>query len=91
MSRKNISLHEEIDRRAEAIIAARGFAGLSDLIAGLIREEYERRGLDKPETLRDGPVSAAQQAENDRRAAEIVETSYTKKKKPPTAPPAAVK
>jgi hypothetical protein len=43
MSRKNISLHSEVEKRAKDIIKARGFAGLSDLLAALIREEHERR------------------------------------------------
>ena len=46
MSRKNISLHEQIEERANQIIVRRGMAGLSDLIAVLVREEYERRGFD---------------------------------------------
>jgi hypothetical protein len=41
--RKNISVHQQIDERANKIIERRGFSGLSDLIAALIREEYERR------------------------------------------------
>ena len=43
MSRKNISLSEQIEQRAQAVIESRGFSGLSDLIAVLVREEYERR------------------------------------------------
>lgn len=43
MSRKNISLNEVMEERAQALIRARGFSGLSDLLATLIREEYERR------------------------------------------------
>lgn len=43
MSRKNISLTEPIDARAQEIIRRRGFTGLSDMIATLVREEYERR------------------------------------------------
>ena len=41
--RKNISLHDEVEKRAEELIRARGFSGLSDLVQSLIREEYERR------------------------------------------------
>ena len=59
MSRKNISLHEEIDRRAEQLILKRGFAGLSDLIAVLVREEWERRGLDASE-MKDASPNANQ-------------------------------
>jgi len=43
MSRKNISISEAIEGRAQQLIHARGFRGLSDLIDALIREEYERR------------------------------------------------
>lgn len=41
--RINISLSEEVEARAQKIIDARGFSGLSDLLQALIREEYERR------------------------------------------------
>jgi metal-responsive CopG/Arc/MetJ family transcriptional regulator len=41
--RFGVNLSPESRRRADAIIAARGFRGLSDVIAALIREEYERR------------------------------------------------
>lgn len=41
--RKQISLSEQIEARADDIILARGFDGLSDLLATLIREEWERR------------------------------------------------
>lgn len=47
MSRKNISLSNSIEGRAAAIIKKRGMDGLSDLIAVLVREEFERRGLDQ--------------------------------------------
>lgn len=43
MSRKNISLTDPIEERALAIISKRGFTGLSDMIAVLVREEYERK------------------------------------------------
>jgi hypothetical protein len=81
MSRKNISLHDEIDRRAEVIIAKRGFAGLSDMIAVLVREEYERRGFEAGE-LKETPIIAAQQAANDKAAANVVKASYLKSEKP---------
>jgi len=51
MSRKNISLSEPIEERAQQLIKARGFSGLSDMLATLIREEYERR---HPPTLQEG-------------------------------------
>jgi hypothetical protein len=57
MSRKNISLPEAINDRAKELIAARGFSGLSDLIAVLIREEYERRG--SPALLKESPSAYA--------------------------------
>lgn len=41
--RKNISLTQPVEDRAAAIMEARGFNGLSDMIATLVREEYERR------------------------------------------------
>jgi hypothetical protein len=49
MSRKNVSLTKPIDARAEKIITTRGFTGLSDMIAVLVREEFERRGLTLPD------------------------------------------
>lgn len=50
MSRKNVSLTKPIDERAAAIIHARGFTGLSDMIAVLVREEFERRQMKLEET-----------------------------------------
>jgi hypothetical protein len=43
LSRKNVSLSLPIEARAQELIRARGFQGMSDLLATLIREEYERR------------------------------------------------
>jgi hypothetical protein len=51
--RKNISLSHSIEERAKRIIEARGFTGLSDLVAALIREEYERRN---PPVVQPGQV-----------------------------------
>lgn len=56
MSRKNISLTKPIDERAAKLIEARGFTGLSDLIAVLVREEFERRGLTIEGTIRETPA-----------------------------------
>jgi hypothetical protein len=41
--RRNVSLSAQVEARAEQIIKARGFDGLSDMVQTLIREEYERR------------------------------------------------
>ena len=62
MSRKNISLSDKIEDRAKKLIAKRGFDGLSDMIAVLVREEFERRGLDEPVDIlemKDAPLSSA--------------------------------
>lgn len=53
--RKNISLSAQVEERAKAIIEARGFDGLSDLIAALVREEYERR---QPPVLQEPPANS---------------------------------
>lgn len=52
MSRKNIHLTDPIEARAAEIIRERGFSGLSDMLATLIREEYERR---RPPALKEVP------------------------------------
>ena len=51
--RINISLSDKIEQRAKEVIEARGFSGLSDLLAVLIREEYERR---HPPALHESPT-----------------------------------
>lgn len=43
----NLTISEEIRARAERTMAARGFSSFSAYVEQLIREEYERRGLDK--------------------------------------------
>jgi hypothetical protein len=61
--RKNISLSKEVKKRADAIIKARGFSGLSDLIQTLIREEFERR---KPDEPNEPPVKNPQEPRTDK-------------------------
>lgn len=55
--RKNISFSPKIEERAQAIIRERGFDGLSDLFAALVREEYERRERESL-VLREQPDNA---------------------------------
>lgn len=74
MSRKNISLTEPIEERANEVIRERGFTGLSDMIAVLVREEFERRGL----VLKDAPSSTLEEAE--KKIVDAVETHYGKRK-----------
>jgi hypothetical protein len=46
--RKNISIHRDTVRLAEALIATRPFgADFSKLVTALIREEYKRKGFGK--------------------------------------------
>jgi hypothetical protein len=83
MSRKQISLTDPVEERAKSIINRRGFNGLSDMIATLVREEYERRGL-APASLKDAPASstpAQQEAEAPIVAAVKKEVSYRKPNK----------
>jgi hypothetical protein len=85
--RKNISLSSQVEERAKAIIKARGFDGLSDLIAALVREEFERRhpptivpgAPREPETISSHAeeISSARKAELAEEFQEIL--SYSKK------------
>lgn len=79
--RKNVSLTPPIELRAEEIIKRRGFTGLSDMIAVLVREEYERRfpSIDPAEQLNE--TSSAQLEAAQRAAVEIAEAHYGKKKR----------
>lgn len=54
MGRKNIYIREQIEVKANDIIAKRGFSGLSDMLAVLIREEHERRNY-APAVAKDAP------------------------------------
>ena len=94
MSRKNISLHEQIEERADKIIAKRGMAGLSDLIAVLVREEYERRGLDNShpiDELHDSPSSNLVVAASSPEALAIVDAASGKLSLLKPVPPAPVR
>jgi hypothetical protein len=86
--RKNISLSQQVEERAKAIIEARGFDGLSDLLAALIREEYERR---QPPTLQEthtaykteADISPERKAELLRQAGEHLQADLEQAKEPP--------
>ncbi len=53
MSRKNISLSDSVERKAEELIKSEVGDGLSDLVARLIREEWDRRNSTAPTVLRE--------------------------------------
>lgn len=79
--RKNISISDPIEKRAEELIRARGFSGLSDLIATLIREEWERRNEIRV-------LETAERPENKRIIETVVEepkSPYPSKAKPKKA------
>jgi Arc/MetJ-type ribon-helix-helix transcriptional regulator len=69
LSRKNVSLSPQIEARASELIQARAFQGMSELIAALIREEYERR---HPPTVPDpAELAAKHKAQSQRNLAHL--------------------
>lgn len=57
--RKNVSLTAPIEERAKEIIRLRGFTGLSNMIAVLVREEYERKIAQPPAALKESQKTEA--------------------------------
>lgn len=73
MSRKNVSITKPIDERVNALIKERGFRGLSDMIATLVREEFDRRGMSLNEDAT--PYKANSTAELEAEAARQVKAA----------------
>jgi hypothetical protein len=65
--RWNISMKQPIQQRAKKVMAARGFGGLSEMVATLVREEFERRGMTLPD-----PGAATLSLREDAAAARVV-------------------
>lgn len=52
--RKNITISQTILERASEVMQARGFDDFSEFVSALVREEFERRGLELPTELKEG-------------------------------------
>lgn len=81
--RKNISISAEMEKRANRIIARRGFDGFSDLIATLIREESEKPSTYPAHTEQSSPIHEAPSSPVEEAAGRVMKTLEAAKEELP--------